>query len=180
MKKLIGFKNGSGIYGLAKKDKEDDYFLTPAISFITPSLTYNRVGVKAWFIGIRFLSLDLAIGFIGQDKVQRVKKMNIKEFVEEGYLQESNRRFFHPLGLALEVQADNNGDYSISGVQDFRKFPEGAIFDLVNSDHERKRRFFSNFNKIEKAFSERAKIRKDNYGYELETIPPVSDEETKK
>ena len=30
------------------------------------------------------------------------KYMPIKEFRERGYLQELNRRFLHPLGLALE------------------------------------------------------------------------------
>lgn len=29
--------------------------------------------------------------------------MGVKEFREEGYLQEANRQFFHPLGLALEI-----------------------------------------------------------------------------
>lgn len=32
-----------------------------------------------------------------------VKRINIAEFRELGYLQEVNRLFFHPLGLALEV-----------------------------------------------------------------------------
>jgi hypothetical protein len=31
-----------------------------------------------------------------------IERMAISEFVDEGYLQEVNRRFFHPLGLALE------------------------------------------------------------------------------
>src|SRR5438445_10887455 len=32
-----------------------------------------------------------------------IKHMPIREFVDEGYLQEVNRQFLHPLGLALEV-----------------------------------------------------------------------------
>lgn len=32
-----------------------------------------------------------------------VKRIDIKEFRELGFLQEANRQFFHPLGLALEV-----------------------------------------------------------------------------
>ena len=35
--------------------------------------------------------------------MSRKKKLDIGEFVEFGYLQEVNRRFFHPLGLQLEV-----------------------------------------------------------------------------
>ena len=30
-------------------------------------------------------------------------KIDVKEFREKGYLQELNRRFLHPLGLALEI-----------------------------------------------------------------------------
>lgn len=36
-------------------------------------------------------------------KLQKIKWMGVKEFREEGYLQEANRQFFHPLGLALEI-----------------------------------------------------------------------------
>jgi hypothetical protein len=35
--------------------------------------------------------------------------MNIKEFREFGYLQELNRKYLHPLGLALEVTIDEKG-----------------------------------------------------------------------
>jgi len=37
--------------------------------------------------------------------------MDIKEFKERGYLQEVNRKFLHPLGLALEVVIDD-GSYT--------------------------------------------------------------------
>ena len=35
-----------------------------------------------------------------------MKYIDVNEFIEEGYLQELNRRFLHPLGLALTVAAD--------------------------------------------------------------------------
>lgn len=45
------------------------------------------------------------------------KRMNIKEFREEGYLQEVNRQFFHPLGLALELeQNEETGEERLKGV----------------------------------------------------------------
>lgn len=56
------------------------------------------------------------------------KYIDIKEFVSEGFLQEANRQFFHPLGLALEVMVDDDGNYFISGVWDHRDDPEGIIF----------------------------------------------------
>jgi len=59
-----------------------------------------------------------------------VKRMDIKEFQDAGYLQEVNRMFFHPLGLALEVaRNDEDGSMTLSGVRDNRDDPEGMIFD---------------------------------------------------
>jgi hypothetical protein len=61
--------------------------------------------------------------------------IDIGEFIEEGYLQEVNRQFFHPLGLALTVSADTDDDtgeqtspWTLSGVQDHRDDLEGMIF----------------------------------------------------
>jgi hypothetical protein len=63
--------------------------------------------------------------------------MDLREFVEEGYLQEVNRRFLHPLGLALEVRIAVNPDagderteveYELGGIWDGRDDPEGTIF----------------------------------------------------
>lgn len=34
--------------------------------------------------------------------------MDLQTFVEAGYLLEANRRFFHPLGLSLQVYWDEN------------------------------------------------------------------------
>jgi hypothetical protein len=55
--------------------------------------------------------------------------MDIEEFREKGYLQEVNRRFLHPIGLALAVTVDDAGVYSLSGVLDARDDPEGFVFD---------------------------------------------------
>lgn len=57
-----------------------------------------------------------------------VKYMDIKEFVELGFLQEVNRVVLHPCGLALEVARHNDGTYSLSGVWDYRDDPEGIVF----------------------------------------------------
>lgn len=81
--------------------------------------------------------------------------MSIAEFREAGYLQEANRLFFHPLGLALEVVTEPCGcdgglvekgpagaTYSapcdrcrgggtverLGGVWDYREDPEGIVF----------------------------------------------------
>lgn len=57
-----------------------------------------------------------------------MKFMPIRDFLDSGYLQEVNRRFFHPLGLALVVEAEDDGTASVSGVWDYRHDPEGIVF----------------------------------------------------
>ena len=57
-----------------------------------------------------------------------IKRIDIKEFREKGFLQEANRLFFHPLGLALEVMIDEDGSEKLGGVWDYRDDPEGILF----------------------------------------------------
>ena len=57
-----------------------------------------------------------------------IKRMDITEFRELGFLQEVNRRFLHPLGLALEVVLEPDGTEHLGGVWDYRDDPEGMIF----------------------------------------------------
>jgi len=77
-----------------------------------------------------------------------IKRIDIKEFCDLGFLQEANRLFFHPLGLALEASLewpediteeekkkyDNkifehpNAVWSLGGVWDCRDDPEGMLF----------------------------------------------------
>lgn len=59
---------------------------------------------------------------------EKIKKIDIKEFRELGFLQEANRLFFHPLGLALEVNVNDDGTEELSGVWDYREDPEGILF----------------------------------------------------
>lgn len=59
-----------------------------------------------------------------------IKRMSIKEFVEKGFLQEANRLFFHPHGLALAVFVDDfDGTATLSGIWDYREDPEGMVFE---------------------------------------------------
>lgn len=57
-----------------------------------------------------------------------IKRIDIAEFREHGYLQEVNRRFLHPLGLALEVVVQGDGTERLGGVWDYRDDPEGMNF----------------------------------------------------
>lgn len=65
-----------------------------------------------------------------------IRRMTAAEFRACGYLQELNRRFLHPLGLALEVQIHEDGTESFGGVWDYREEPEGMVFaDTDLSEH---------------------------------------------
>ena len=69
------------------------------------------------------------------------KMMDIEEFINEGYLQELNRRFLHPLGLALEASYDHKNEHqpwSLSGVWDCRENPEGIKFKSLDEESVRK------------------------------------------
>ncbi len=60
---------------------------------------------------------------------QSIKRMNVAEFRDYGYLQEVNRQFFHPLGIALEVIVDEaTGEARLGGIWDSRDDPEGIAF----------------------------------------------------
>lgn len=61
-----------------------------------------------------------------------VKRMDVAEFCSEGYLQEMNRLFLHPLGLALEVVRDDAGVVEFGGVWDYRDDPEGIVFEATD------------------------------------------------
>lgn len=52
--------------------------------------------------------------------------LSLKEFRDFGYLQEVNRQFFHPLGLALELMVDEDtGEVEFGGILDMRDVPGG-------------------------------------------------------
>ena len=63
-----------------------------------------------------------------------IKMIDIEEFCELGFLQEVNRQFLHPLGLALSVSCETDDpdrpykNAALSGVWDYREDPEGMIF----------------------------------------------------
>lgn len=60
------------------------------------------------------------------------KYMTAKEFRDEGYVQELNRRFLHPLGLAVEVRVDPNGGVTLGGIWDSREDEEGIWYEFVD------------------------------------------------
>lgn len=90
-----------------------------------------------------------------------IKRIDIAEFREFGYLQEVNRLFFHPLGLALEVVREDDGTERLGGVWDYRDDPEGIRFgdgvqDGPDSDKA---------HRVARARRDRAPARMDALGY---------------
>lgn len=59
-----------------------------------------------------------------------IKRMEIKEFREMGLLPELNREFLHPLGLALEIVIDDDGNEKLGGIWDCRDDPEGILYSV--------------------------------------------------
>jgi hypothetical protein len=99
---------------------------------------------------------------------QEAKVMDINEFVEQGFLQEVNRQFFHPLGLALEVLIDDNGQASLSSIWDFRDDPEGIIFAPggVMSDEDDIRKHAN----VAKLLKSKIQTRIDRFGWHIQPV----------
>jgi len=57
-----------------------------------------------------------------------IKNIDIKEFRKLGFLQEVNRKFFHPLGLALEVIINDDDTEVLGDIWDYREDSEGNFF----------------------------------------------------
>ena len=103
-----------------------------------------------------------------------LKYMVLKEFKEKGYLQEVNRLFFHPLGLAIEVIKEDDGEISrISGIQDYREDPEGMVFsDLIRPECKEKAQ------SVEEERLRYAAIRQERFGWAVQPIGHSFPEET--
>ncbi len=68
-----------------------------------------------------------------------MKKVRLKEFQARGYLQEANRLFFHPLGMALTFKKLEKGNVEYLCIADYRKEPGGYMFEDL-SDNVAKRK----------------------------------------
>lgn len=97
------------------------------------------------------------------------KKLSVKEFREHGYLQELNRKFLHPLGLALEVVLEKDGSERFGEVWDSRDDPEGMFYGPDMIDPEKAR-------VIAQEAEFKAATRWEELGY---VIQPVEEKEKK-
>lgn len=85
------------------------------------------------------------------------QKMTVKEFREQGYLQELNRQFLHPLGMALEVVLEKDGTERFGEVWDSRDDDEGFIYGNL-SDIDRDKALRINEERITKSTLRRARF----------------------
>ena len=70
------------------------------------------------------------------ENLNKIKTISIKEFVEKGYLQEVNRQFFHPLGLALEcAYYEDLKEWVLHSIWDYRDDPEGMTFGIFDESN---------------------------------------------
>lgn len=102
-----------------------------------------------------------------------VQRLDIKEFRAFGYLQEANRRFFHPLGLALEVVQNPDGTERLGGVWDYRDDPEGMAFaDEVMADEDTALKGV----RVKNEWHKREELRKVVLGATIQPFPMPEDE----
>lgn len=64
------------------------------------------------------------------------QKVSVRELMDEGYIQEMNRVFLHPLGLSMGISSDESGEPVIEGIFDYRGQEKPVAFhkSVVNSD----------------------------------------------
>jgi len=91
------------------------------------------------------------------------KTISAEEFHRDGYLQEANRLFFHPLGLSLAVSV-HEGKMYIGPILDDRDNPEGFTFDHIDEEFVTKALLVDNLAK------RRNKIRKEKLGYVIQPL----------
>ena len=101
---------------------------------------------------------------IDTEPLKQRKHMKIREFVDLGLLQEINRQFLHPMGLALVV-THNTDDNSavISGVWDDTDDPDGTIFSkrILDSDKQKT---------VEKMFEAKREAREKTFGWHVQPV----------
>lgn len=95
--------------------------------------------------------------------------MNVEEFVDGGFLQEVNRQFFHPLGLALSVGLER-GKYVFKGIWDSREDPEGMVFATLDDEEHRKKR-----DSVAGLGMDKARIRLKSFGWIVQPVPEHED-----
>lgn len=121
-----------------------------------------------------YLAKEYSVSFLYDEAAlatNDIKYVDIKEFRELGYLQEINRRFLHPLGMALSIKQEEDGTETIAGIWDCRGDADGIYYDINQSEDERKERFRKNFEFVEAEMGKRLEQREKMLGFGIESVP---------
>jgi DNA polymerase III alpha subunit len=106
-----------------------------------------------------------------------MKYIDLREFVDLGYLQEVNRRFFHPLGLAMSVISKNGDDKVVfAGIIDSRDQEDGCIFDerVIDSKIEN---FEDKAMYVQGEWERKCEKRRQRLGYEIQPIKKLEEDQ---
>ena len=95
----------------------------------------------------------------------------MKEFMDEGYLQEINRQFLHPLGLALAVDVQEDG-VKFDGIWDSRDDPEGFLFGDLSKDSNKEKA-----ENIKTLVTKKLAYRRNKFGYSIQPIGDIPEKE---
>ena len=144
---------------------------------------HSKIPPKLYATNIGRISMNFAeqSNYVAPDEVSlsiladsvenaEIKRMPIDEFRRLGYLQELNRQFLHPLGLALEVVINSTGTEFLGGIHDYREDAEGIHYGLSGSGEDRKAMFAKKRDYVESERKSRAAARIDALGFLIEPV----------
>lgn len=108
-------------------------------------------------------------------------QMTVMEFWEQGYLQELNRQFLHPLGLALAIQRSGDPESDNPEMEwifspviwDYRDDPEGMNFAPRTTQDPN---FVRKARQIEALQSVFAQHRINTLGYVIQPVPDMTED----
>jgi hypothetical protein len=104
--------------------------------------------------------------FFESKEVVNMRTMDLKEFVDLGILQELNRTYLHPMGLALAVGIQDE-KYFLSGILDYREDDEGMNFTEDALSYEK-------FLKAKDLFLSKTKAREEKLGYFIQPVHQIN------
>lgn len=97
--------------------------------------------------------------------------MDIKEFVERGFLFELNRAILHPMGLAMYVTDGVGGPMVFGGIIDSMDDPDGFVYESKTFSEGKEK--WDRFMKLEGG--ERLNERREQLGFVKQTTPEQGD-----
>lgn len=98
------------------------------------------------------------------------KQISAQEFREAGFLQEANRLFFHPRGLALSVMVGDDGRTTAFGeVWDYRDDPEGLVYAEEDLDG-------AKADAVDEELRRHVEAREALLGHTIQPIPPTPED----